>query len=241
MKKIFDSIRKNGLSALLLIAAITFFAACNKDSSDNPNNNNYAGILAFNLAPDKPAVGFSVSGKSFTYSPLAFTSYTGGYQPVYPGMRSVEAYDYNNGATIATSGGNFGEKKYYSAFLVGNNGAYRTIIAEDNLDSLDASRGNAYMRYINAIPDSVSNPTVRITGGEQPVNEQAAFGFVSAFRPVTPGAASISVSNGSGINANRTITTEANKVYTVLLVGLPGSNNADSVQVRFIENGSITQ
>ena len=51
----------------------------------------------------------------------------------------------------------------------------------------------------------------------------------------------IKVSNGSTINKDRTITLEQQKVYTVLLAGVPGSTGNDSLQIRFIENGTLQQ
>ena len=240
MKKLRILSLRNLSIVAVLFASVFLFASCKKDSNNNSSNNNYGGIMAFNLAPDKNAVGFSISGNNFTPSPLMYTSYTGGYQPVYPGNRTVEAFDFNNGAGIASMAGNFEARKYYSAFLLGVNGNYRNVISEDQLDSLDASNGKAYLRYINAIADS-SNPTVKITGAhETPWNEQAAFGQVSEFKAATPGNVDIAVTNGSTINASRSITTEANKVYTILLVGAPGGQGTDSVQVKFIQNGTIT-
>jgi len=241
MKKILGSIKSNLLTVSILFAAVILFAACNKNDNDTPDSNDFAGILAFNLSPDKPGVGFAIEAASFTNQPLAFTSYTGGYQPVYPGSRTISAYDFYAGTTIASDSRNFESGKYYSAFLVGYNGNYKTIITDDNADSLTTPDGNAYVRYINAIPDS-SNPTVKIAvSGTDVINEQAAFGNVSSFKAIIPGNANvnISVSNGGTINSERTISTEANKIYTILLAGIPASNGEDSVQIRFIQNGTL--
>jgi hypothetical protein len=229
---------KKILGSILILTSIILLASCNKETVGNSNSNDYAGLLAFNLAPDK-TVGFAIAAASFTNAPLAFTNYTGGYQPVYPGGRTVSAYDFPIGTTIASKENNFVAGKYYSVYLVGRNGNYQTIISDDNTDSLNAGSGNAYIRYINAITDS-SNPVVRIATREsEAINEPAAFGALSAFKQIAAIDVNISVNNGSTINSSRTITAEANKVYTVLLVGVPGSAGADSVQIKFIQNGSL--
>jgi len=112
---------------------------------------------------------------------------------------------------------------------------------EDNLDSLSATAGQAYLRYINAIPDS-ANPAVTITaGGTLISNNPADFGEVSAFAAVTPGQVTIAVADDGGISTNRTITLEANKVYTILLIGVKDATNQEKeLQVKFITNGTIS-
>ena len=107
---------------------------------------------------------------------------------------------------------NFENEKYYSAFVVGVNGNYRNVVTLDNFDSLSSTSGNAYIRYINAITDSVNSPTVTISaGGSNIVNDNAAYASVSEFAAVAPGEVSIAVKNGTAIDANRSITVEAKK------------------------------
>jgi Domain of unknown function (DUF4397) len=108
------------------------------------------------------------------------------------------------------------------------------VIVKDNFDSL-TSAGQAYVRYVNAINGS-TNPAVTISGSSIN-NSSAAFGSVSNFVAVSPGSTSISVTDGNTVNANRTITTEANKVYTVLLSS--GATSSDSTQIKYIVNGTL--
>lgn len=222
-----------------LIVAGTVLTACNKFDNDDNINSEVAGLMAFNLAPDQSAVTVALSGSALTNVPLTYTSYTGVYLRIYPGSRTVEAYDNTNTSPIASQPFSFETKKYYSAFVAGANGNYRNIVVWDNFDSLSATNGKAYIRYINAIPDSSAAATVKISaGGSDAVNETAPFGKVGEFREVTPGQVVIDVNNGGSIDADRTITVEDKKVYTVLLTGIPGSGSAP-VQIRFIENGKL--
>lgn len=227
------------LVTLSVASAAIIFTGCLKDKNDNPTVP-VSGLMAFNLARDQNSIGFALSGSPISNTPLAFTNYTGGYLGIYTGPRSVEAYEFYTGNTLATANAEFRDSLYYSAFLVGANGTYQTVITHDAFDSLDASTGQAFIRYINAIPDS-SRPTVTVSaGGSNVINEQAAFTKVNGFTAATPGSATIRVSNGGSISKERTITTEARKLYTVLLLGNPGSGNAaDSVQIRFVENGTL--
>jgi hypothetical protein len=223
-----------------LIAVILLFTACKKISPDYQRNP-AAGIMAFNLATDKPAVGFTLSGNTLGNSPLAYSSYTGLYLPIYVGTREVRSFDYNTGSTIALITGNFADSNYYSAFLLGANGSYRNVLVKDDLNSLTATAGKAWVRYVNAIADSSSAPLVTIgTGGETTVNENAAYAKVSGFVQVNAGAVNAAINNSGSIAASRTITLEENKVYTVLFSGLPNqTDSSKALQVRFIQNGTI--
>jgi len=239
MKKFFSDFRLGiiGIGTFMLIG--TTLVSCLKDH-DNTGNNPVAGLMAFNLAPDKSSVGISLSGNNLTNVPLGYSAYTGAYLGIFPGNRTVEAYDINNVNIVTSPAFMFEPKKYYSVFLAGANNSYRNIIVEDRFDSLSGVSGQAYIRYINAIPDS-SKPTVTISaGGTNAVNEQAAFAAVGEFKAVTPGQVSIAIANGSTINSSRTITVEQRKVYTVLLIGIPGATT-NGIEIRFIENGMLDE
>jgi hypothetical protein len=224
-----------------LFAVALLFTACKKLSPDYQPNP-AAGLMAFNLAPDKPAVAFTLSGNVLGNSSLGYTSYTGVYLPVYVGTREVRTVDYNTGSTLALATGNFADSNYYSAFLLGANGSYRNVVVKDELSSLTAAGGKAWVRYVNAIADSTAAPLVTIgTGAENAVNENAPYAKVSGFVQVNAGPVNTAVNNGGNIAASRTITLEENKVYTVLFSGLPNqTDSSKAVKVRFIQNGTIT-
>lgn len=239
MKKGFFSIRRALIAASIAISVGAVFSACRKDSDSN-NDIPVSGLMAFNLAPDQSALGIALSGNLLTNAPLSYTNYTGGYRNIFPGDRIVQSYDYNKDSTLVTATHHFTSQKYYSLFVVGNNGAYKNVIVQDEIDSLPSTQ--AYVRYINAIPDSTSAPTVTIkANGTDIVNTPAAFSTVSAFTPVNAGDINIGIANGSNISANRTITVENGKIYTVLLLGLPSATDtAKAVQIKYILNGTIT-
>jgi hypothetical protein len=221
-----------------LILTSLLFTACKKDTTDYPRTP-AAGLMAFNLSPDKTGIGFTLSGNNLSGTVLNYTNYTGVYLPIYLGDREVKSFDYNTGATIATTTASFADSNYYSAFLLGANGNYRNVVVKDDLNPLTVASGKAWVRYINAIPDSTSNPMVTI--GESTINGNAPYATVSAFAQVNAGSVNTAVSNGSTISASRTITLEENKVYTILLVGLPNqTDSAKAVQVKYILNGTVT-
>lgn len=194
--------------------------------------------MAFNLATDK-AVSITLSGNPVTNLPLSFTSYTGNYLNIYSGSRLVQSFDYNSNNSLDSSTYNFEPQKFYSLFVTGTNGHYKNVIVNDNYDSLNTTQ--AYIRYVNAIPDS-SSPNVTITSnGDNVINSAASFATVSNFTAVTPGLVNIQVNNGGTINKSRTITLEQQKAYTVLLAGNPGSTGNDSLQIRFIVNGTLSE
>ena len=229
---------------LAVAASGMLLTACLKSNVDNNNSQTpVAALMGFNLAPDQPAVAITLSGNSLSQSPLAYTNYTGLYQNIYTGTRTVQSLNNQAGnSLLASTDFNFEADKYYSAFLVGYNNHYRHVISTDMFDSLSNSQGNAYIRYINAIADSTAQPSVTIAAGSNNiVSENASFASISGFRAVTPGSVNIAVKSGTAIDTSRAITVEQNKVYTVLLVGVPGATDATQrVQIKFIENGTLT-
>lgn len=241
MKTIYSFFRMRlvQLSAVLMLAVV--IASCSKNDDIDNGNTQAAGLMAFNLAPDKPAILFGLSGNSITNTALGYTNYSGDYRPIFPGNREVESYDYQKDTTITKASFTFENQKYYSVFLTGANGVYSNVITRDNFDSLKAANGKAYVRYVNAIPDSV-RPAISFTvNGNKPIDVAAApYTSVSDFVETDAGQVAVSVNNGSTIQASRTITLEQNRIYTVLLAGLPGSTDtATAVQIKYIMNGSL--
>ena len=238
--KVLSSFNRSLFAGFAVIGLAVLFTGCMKKGDDVQIPS--AGLMSFNLAPDQHSVVITLSGNSVSRSPMAYTSFSGLYQNIYTGTRSVESFDYPDSAPLASTEFNFEKDKYYSVFVVGANGRYRNVVALDNFDSLSSTSGNAYIRYINAITDTVNNPNVTISvGGSNVVNDNAAYASVSEFTAVAPGEVSIAVKNGTAIDANRSISVEARKVYTVLLVGVPGeTDEMKKVQIRFIQNGTLT-
>jgi hypothetical protein len=218
--------------AICGIASSVLFTACKKSLDNNNNDTQAAGLMAFNLVPDK-SVSITIGGNTLPGSPLAFNAYTGVYLPIFPGTRTVESLDYSTNTSLASASDSFATDKFYSVFVVGTTGAYQNVIVHDNFDSL--ASGTAYIRYINAINGS-ANPSITISGSNV-TNSSAAFGTVSEFTAVTPGSTTITVTDGSAVNVNRTITTETNKIYTVLLSS--GATSTDPAQIKYITNGEL--
>lgn len=235
------SICKRVLSAAALFAMV-LFTSCLKTNDNNDSNTPVAGLMAFHLSPDKPSIGIALSGNNLTNTALDYINYTGGYLGIHPGTRSVEAYDAGTGASFTGSDFTFNEGGYYSLFVVGAENEYRNVIVNDPLDSLPASAGKAYIRYLNAIPDP-GNPLVTISDNNgSAINEQAAFAAVSDFVEINAGNADIAISNDGSIQASRTVTLEERKIYTVLFAGIPGSEDTTKgIQIRYIENGTLSE
>ncbi len=240
MKKTISSVRKFALAGAFVLGLGTLLTSCLKDHDDtiDNNTNNAAGLMAFNLATDQTSVGFSLDNNNLNSTALGFNNYTGVYLAVYPGTRKIEAFDFFTGDSLATSSASFELGKYYSLFLVGSDSSLENLVVQDNVDSL-SSATQAFVRYINAIPDA-SSPTVTVSAnGSNVVSEGASFKTVSGFVAVNPGDVSVTVSNGGSISANRTISLEAKKVYTILLIGEPGAAGDKAVQVKYIANGTV--
>ena len=238
MKKGF-SIQKAILAVGVLFSVIIFSSCLKSDDNNNPGTP-ASRLMAFNLSPDKSAIGIALSGSNLTNAALSYTNYTGGYLNIYSGSRTVEAYDAGSGNAFTGSDYNFEQNKYYSLFIVGKDSAYQNVIVNDQLDSLSSTSGKAYIRYINAVPDS-SQPLVTVSDNASSViSENADFASVSGFVEINPGNANIAINNSNNIQAARTIALEEKKVYSILFSGVPGSTDTtQSVHIRYIENGAL--
>ena len=240
MKNNMFSVIKNKFLYLALFSVVAFSACKKEDVPATPT----AGLMAFNLIPDSTVVpvAFVLNNSSITNTPLSYSNFTGAYLPVYSGPRTLEVYKANSDTTLATANYTFEANKYYSAFALGANGTYKNMIVEDNLDSLSASSGNAFIRYVNAIPDSSAQKITVSAGGTNDVSTNTHFGDVSDFIGVAPGDVTMNISNDSTISANKTVTLVKDQVYTFLLTGMPhATDTAKAVQIRYIINGTITQ
>ena len=237
MKRTFGRTKYSFIIVCILFGGL-LFTACKK-SNDNNVNVPVAALMAFNLAPDKPSVGINLSGSALTQAPLNYTGFTGNYISIYPGTRNIEAFD-NSSTPFSSSQYSFDSSRYYSLFVMGNNGAYQNVVTNDNFDSLTATSGSAYLRYVNAIPDS-SKPAISISaGGNSIINTSTGYATVSSFVAAPAGDVNVGISNESTINASRTITLEEKKVYTILLMGNPAATDSTGkVQIRFIQNGGL--
>lgn len=236
MKRSIFSFRSSAPLVAIIFAA-GLLSACNKKDAVTTNIP-AAGIMVFNLAPDKDGIGVALSGNLLNTTPLGYTDFNGTYQSIYTGTRDIQSFDMRD-SIFASSTFTFEDKSYYSLFVTGNNGVYNTLTVKDDIDS-NATADKAYIRYVNAIPDS-SAPVVSIKSGETNVSQApAAFNTVSDFIPVNAGDVTIAASNGTDIATDRTLTVENGKVYTLLIVGVPGeTDNERKIQIRYVVNGSL--
>ncbi len=220
------------LVAFSLIALVAISMGCTK--SDQGNHNNIAaGLMVFNLATDQSQAGVYIDGNAITNIPLGYTHYNGHYQGIFPGTRTIEATDVATGERLAAATASFETDRFYSSFLIGANGHYQNLIVRDSIDTLPATE-QAYIRVINAVPDSAA-PVISLS----PANELTiGFGNISSFIPVDPGNLMVTISNGTTIQAERTIPVTARKIYTLLVVGTPGAAT-NGVEIKYIENGML--
>jgi len=240
MKSLF-SFRRFAMRLTGIVSLSLLLWSCTKFNDDNNNNTSAAGLMSFNLAPDQSGVYITLSGNNLNNTPLAYTSYSGVYQGIFPGDRPVQSFSYPSDSALAQVNHVFTPDKYYSLFVIGANGHYQNLVTNDNFDSLTATSGKAFVRYINAIPDS-SKPLVTIAAnGNNVVSTNASFASVSDFATIDAGDVAVRVNNGSTVDASRNITLEQNKVYTVLLVGTPGATDTTrAVQIKYVSNGTVT-
>ena len=240
MTRIFSSVRSVLTIATGTVLSAILLSSCLKNHNDGVSTP-VAAIMAFNLAPDKSSVGFSLSGSSLSNSPIGYGSYTGNYLSIYPGERVVNTFDfYSQSVAYASTPENFAADKFYSLFFIGVNNNYKNIVVRDDVDSLSSASGKSFVRFVNAIPDSVNALAISLSSNGNPVSQNSAvFGFVSAFTEVNPGEITIAIKNSNNIDTSRSITVEAKKVYTILLTGIQESATTP-VEIKYISNGTLS-
>lgn len=220
-----------------LAATVFLLSACKKEMP--VNNTPVSGLMVINLVPDKSAVDFIMSGNYLTNSPLAYTNYSETYLSVYSGNRRVALGLPNTDSTVSRTDYVFEPSKFYSVFAMGANGNYRNLVLNDNIDSLSATSLHAFVRYVNAVPDSSKADVSIAQNGNNILNANASFATASDFTSVNPGDLTVTVS-GENYSVNRTISVEKDKVYTVMLIGIPkATDTAKAVQIKYILNGTV--
>ncbi len=236
MEKKRNSIWKNKF-IYALAASVFLFSACKKDVP--VNNTPVSGLMAINLIPDQPAVDFIMSGNYLTRSPLVYTNYSGTYLSVYSGNRTVALGLANSDTTFSSTDYAFEPSKFYSVFAMGANGNYRNLVLNDNIDSLSTGSGFAFVRYVNAVPDSSKADFSITQNANNVLNANASFATASDFKSVNPGDITVTASV-ENYSVNRTISVEKDKVYTVMLMGIPqATDTAKAVQIKYILNGTV--
>src|SRR5690349_25116984 len=132
MKKTIFSFRALVPGVAVMFAAV-LLGACNKKDAVVTHIPS-AGILVFNLAPDKDGIGVTLSGNLLNSTPLGYTDFNGTYQSIYTGTRDIQSFDLRD-SVLATSAFTFDDNNYYSVFVTGTNGAYQNIAVKDDIDS----------------------------------------------------------------------------------------------------------
>lgn len=238
MEKLFLSLRRKISLSCIIMLMLVLSVGCKKDSVDE-HMDPVSHLMSFNLAPDKAAVNISVSGDVITNQPLGYPNYTGLYQDVDPGLQTVQSVDVGLNAAMASASLSFEEDKYYSLFVLGNQGNYSNIIVRDNYESLPVGSGKSYVRYINAIPDS-SDLTVSITAnGSVILATDVHYATVSDFFPLDGLDLVIGIDNGVNVTAQETFNFQIGKAYTVLFTGIPGTPDlSKAVKIQYALTGS---
>ncbi len=229
------------LGGLAIVLAAALFTSCSKNKDNNRPDIPAAGLMAFNLAPDQRGVVVRLSGSAVTSQPLDYTNYTGYYQQIYAGNRDVQSFNYIAGKAITgTQSYHFEENKSYSVFVIGNDSVYQNVVSIDSIEESKIAEGKAYIRYINAIADTINTTTVTASsGGSVLINDNASFATINEFTPVNAGEVAV-VAKSSVVDINRTFSVQAGKAYTILLMGVPGEESEEKKpHIRYVENGTV--
>src|SRR4051812_34615811 len=108
MKRRFLFGRPNLMTLAGFLLLTFLFSSCKKTLDTNTGTQPpVAGLMAFNLVPDRSAIAVTIGGNDLTNGGLAYTNYTGGYKGIYVGARDVTSYDVFSGSQLATANHTF--------------------------------------------------------------------------------------------------------------------------------------
>jgi len=226
------------LSYFLVAFSLLLITSCKKENSQNDKA---SGLIVYNMITDKAGVGIAINGNNFVPPPLEYTGFSGPYRAVQPGVATIETFDYFNGNVLAQFPAQFKDSAYYSLFAMGNNESYQNVFVEDRLSTLPRGTGNAYIRFVNAIPDPSESNVIVTNSGNVVLNVNGNYGTVSEFQPVLPGNLNVSVVNANHtIDATRSFTVKKDEIYTVLFAGVPLSvDTTRNIKILYNQNGLV--
>lgn len=232
-----------GLKSILIAFLVgIFMISCSTDDDNyyiDPDQ--IAGFMAINTVTDQESIGVSLSGVRVG-QPLTYRAYTGGYVNIFPGERSTNSFSPYNGNTLSSHTFEFEKGNYYSLFITGRKDDYDNIVVEDSLNDLEVQDGVAYVRYINAIPGEDDTVIEAIGESDSLFKKSAPYQEVSEFIPVKTQEITAKLKTDDEIEVERKIELEDRKVYTLLIVGDPDSDEEwIQPQIRYIENGKLIE
>ncbi|HRE51983.1 MAG TPA: DUF4397 domain-containing protein [Flavitalea sp.] len=239
MKNMFLSLRrKAGISGVIMLT-LALGIGCKKTPVEE-NTKPVAGLMSFNLAPDKSGVRISVSGDVINSQGLNYEQYSTIYQEVEPGHHIIESA--SGGAMMASAGFHFEEDNFYSLFVLGNQGTYSNIIVRDKYENLSDASGKTFLRYVNAIPDS-SDLTVTIAATGANISVPGIhYAHVSDFVSLNNGLdVVVRISNGNDVETEGIFNFVNGRVYTVVFTGIPGTGDeSKSVKIHSVMTGAFS-
>lgn len=234
--------KQNLLKRTGLLIAGTFmfamiFSACKKDE---PAHIPAAQVMVFNLVPDQDGVGVAVDNNAISNVPIPYPGYLP-YRNFYAGNRVFSSFIFGSGQTLATTPETLRDSGYYSLFVVGGDDIYKNVITEDMIDSLDATSGKAFVRYVNGVPGDAETTTTISADQTVLFNDANKVGTVSAYKEAAPGKISVTMSNpGATEPVSRDIDVTEKGVYTVLLIGEPqATDTARALKIRVVHQGNL--
>lgn len=237
MKRQNNFFRLSALLAGVLMVSAILFTSCKKD---NPVHVPAAGLMVFNLVPDQQGIDVTADNNRLFNTPLRYFNYSGNYLPLYTGNRTLQSYAVGNTTTLTTTTATLADSAYYSLFIMGVDGAYKSVFVQDKLDSLPVSTGNAFIRYVNGITGEDDHGIMIEKGSDQIFDGMNKPGYVSSFKEVTPGDINVSVSNEGLEPITRDIPVVKDGIYTILIAGVPNATDTSkTIKIKYIQNGVI--
>ena len=218
------------LSFICAIGVTLIASSCIKD--DAPAT--FSKVSVINAAPAGTALDFiidnqKVNSQAFKYGDVI------DYFNAYSGNRTFDVYNRANNNKIASKSENLSHDKFYSVFVADTASKTTFVIAIDDL--VMPASGKAKVRFIHLSPDAEK---LDITSGDSTLFSGKEYKEHTSFKVIEGDKTysfKIKKYQTSIIKAALdNITIKKNKIYTILIKGFSGKNDAYKLDAEIITN-----
>ncbi len=215
-----------------LIFILFIFVLINACTSKIKVTTTASKVMFVNALPSNDSMHFTMDDKTLLVHPLPYLGNTY-YREFIEGNRKIACYI--NGQKKMDSSITFVKNSNYSVFMMDYVSYLRALVLEDNATA--SANGNCKVRFVQLSPNI---PSVKVID-KSTNNELCALGVLgthSNFIEVAANTYELKLVDASNTTLYTSYghTLEANKIYTIMVKGINGSTNMDSLGTYMIEN-----
>ena len=226
---------KHLLFKALAIASVSFFASCDSDDDDMPQQQ--ARVMVVHASPDAPAVDVRVNN-NVALTNLAYPM-NSSYTNVTAGATNIKVAAAGTSTNVIDANVNLAANSNYSVFAINRLANIGAAVVMDNLTTPAA--GKAHVRFLHLSPDAPA-VDIALQGGavlfpNRSFNDQNATATLANFTPVDAGTYDLEVRAAGSTTAVlplNDVVLQAGKIYTVFAKGLLAGTGTQALGAQVI-------